>query len=345
MNLVECVLAERHDELGLADVGLGRRMQTALLTPRFVTSRHVVALVFAPGDPRPRAVAKMPRRPGDNGGVHREAEMLRQLAARLGRPPAGVPAVLGTVHVGGLTLLVETVVTGVALDPRRVQRDRGAAVSAGASFIASLPVTRSAADNVDWYDAALTRPLAKFAERLPMGAEAADLCRRTHALLEPLRATHLPSVFEHGDLSHPNLFLSADEGTLGVVDWERSTTDGVPGHDFVFFLQYVSESVRSGFTRPAQLAAFDDAFLGPDPWASRALRDHVVGRGVDPALLAPLVVASWARSAATLVSRLVPEDGAQDHPPAGALDRAVTGDRDVTLWRHAVEQAERGRLA
>lgn len=338
MNLIERLLLERFDELQLGGTGLTRCIETAVLTPHFVTSRHVVALVFATGDPLPRVVAKIPRRPGDNEGVDREARMLRRLAELNGGPVAGVPAVVATVDVAGQTLLVETTVHGPELVPREVSRDLDRAVAVGAAFIGALPVVAPAEENADWYRTAVADPLAELVALAPMEGEAAELVDRTHALLEPLRTVALPAVFEHGDMSHPNLLLDTDGG-LQVIDWERATEHGLPGHDLVFYVQYLAESQRSAFTRPEQCAAFDAAFVGPHGWARPALAAHLELRGVDPAVLDALVLTSWARSAATLVDRLRP--GADGVETAGdALAVAVRNDRDVVLWRHAVRRAE-----
>ena len=341
MNLVERVLAERYDELGLAAVNLPRRMDTVLLTPRFVTSRHLVALVSRREDSRPLVVAKIPRRPGDNQGVHHEAATLRRLTALAGSPVPGVPLLLGTVDVGAHTLLVETAVQGTPLDPPRVRLDRDRAVRAGAAFVGELPVVRTAEDNRNWYGAALVEPLQALADLVPLGGETARLCARTHAALEPLRNAVFPSVFEHGDLSDPNLFIGAD-GVLQVIDWERATTSGVPGHDLVFFLQFVAEATVGATARAAQIAAFDDAFVGPGAWTRPVLLDHLADRGVDPALLPLLTVATWARTSATLVTRLVPDPGrgAAAAPSPQALAEALTQDRDFTLWRHALTRLE-----
>jgi hypothetical protein len=342
VNLIERVLTERYDELGLAAAGIPRRMQTALLTPRFPASRHVVALVFSPGDPRARAVAKLPRRPGDNLGVLLEADVLRRVADLAPAARAAVPVVLGTVPVGQHVLLVETAVDGVELDPPAVRRDRDLAVRAGRAFIDGLPVMTPAERNRDWYDAALTRPLDALARAVPLGGETADLVDRTHAVLAPLRDVALPAVFEHGDLSHPNLFLGA-EGGLRVIDWERATAAGVPGHDLVFFLQYVSESSRSAVDRGAQRTALDADVWAPDGWARVVLAAHLERRGVPVELLDALVVGSWARTAAGLVARLVPAD---DEPADGeplspaALAATVRESRDVDLWWHALRRAE-----
>lgn len=343
MNLVERALTEQYDELGLADVGLPRRMETVLLTPRFVTSRHLVALVSRPGDSRPLVVAKIPRRPGDNEGVHHEASTLRRLTALAGAPVPGVPLLLGTVDVGEHTLLVETAVQGTAVDPPRVRLDRDRVVRAGAAFVSQLPVVRAADDNRDWYSAALVEPLQALADLVPLGGETALLCARTHAVLQPLREVALPAVFEHGDLSDPNLFVGPD-GALQVIDWERASASGVPAHDLVFFLQFVAEAARTATERPAQLAAFDDSFVGPGAWTRPVLLEHLEARGVDPDLLPLLTLATWARASATLVSRLVPDSdlagSVQTAPSPEALATAVLQDRDFALWRHALTRVE-----
>ena len=247
---------------------------------------------------------------------------------------------LGTLAVDGRTLLVETVVDGVELVPAQVQKDRERVLAAGRAFVQALPVVRDAADNQGWYDAAVADPLGRLAQRVPGDAELQRLVERTHDALGPLRGAALPAVFEHADLSHPNLFL-LPAGGLGVIDWERATTEGVPGHDLVFFLQYVAESSRSAWTRPAQAAALDDAFAGEGAWAMTLLRDHLRHRGVEPGLAGPLVLATWARSAATLAARLPAEQGLTE---TDAFAGVVAVDRDVVLWRRAVELAETGRL-
>jgi Phosphotransferase enzyme family len=342
-NLVAKALIEHADDLGLAALGLDDRLQTALLTPRFPTSRHVVALVFAGGDRRPRVVAKVPRRPGDDAGVRTEAQILRRLQLLGGHAVPGVPSVLGTPDVDGRTMLVETAVEGTALDLAEVVRDVPRAVRAGAAFVSRLPVVRLAQDNGNWYETALTAPLEALTRLAGPGSEIAALRTRTHAVLGPLRDVALPAVFEHGDLGWPNLFLAEDGRTLLVIDWERATEDGLPGHDLTFFLQYLSQCVHGFDPRTTLLTAFDRAFVGPRAWALPTLREHLADRGVSPRLDGLLIVATWARAAATLVSRLgaAQQEGVAS---AAAVREAVVQDRDVVLWRHALRRAEDGDL-
>jgi hypothetical protein len=332
VNFIDSVLREHYEQWGLTAFGLGPEWTTVLITPQFTTSRHVVGLIFGAGARYPSLVVKVPRCPGDNEGVQREAEMLRQLTALSGGRVQGIPRTVATLDVGDHTVLVETALTGAPLDPHRVAGDLAGAVALGVDFVAALPCTRPGPDNRDWYERTVERPLEDLASLLPGDPEVAALVHRTHELLRPLRNSTLPAVFEHADLSHPNLLVQPG-GRLQVMDWERSSVHGVPGHDLVFYLQYLSESSDMAFSRVAQIAAFDKAF-GPGGWALAPLREHLMFRNVDPALLPLLIIATWARSAATLAYRLASEE--VPAPGSAQLRTAILDDRDFWLWRHVV---------
>lgn len=336
MRFIEDALRQHQEEFSLGRYGFGPGSSTVLITPHFVTSRHVVALVFPAGSRQPCLVVKVPRRPGDNEGVRREAEMLRNLwTASRGLVPR-TPYVVGFVDNDDLCLLVETALTGQPLDPLRVSRDLDGAMLAGADFVASLPVTRSAADNVDWYERKIGQPLRSLRQLVGENAEVALLVEKTHNLLLPLKTQEIPAVFEHGDLSHPNVFVRPD-GKLQVADWERASPDGLPGHDYIFYLQYLSECMERAYTRPEQLLAFDRAFTRGG-WARKSLAAHLVARTLDPDLIPLLLILTWARSAATLVDRLAAERAAGGEPKF--ILRALLEDRDFWLWRHVVVSSE-----
>lgn len=125
MNIVESYLRAHHDELGLARLGLPRELTSLVVTPRFQASRHVVVLVLPKSGRDVRLVAKIPRRPGDTGGVVHEAAALRRLSELAGArpsPPATWPA-----DVPLLTPLVrpDHVLVSAAVDVRRVAEPAG----------------------------------------------------------------------------------------------------------------------------------------------------------------------------------------------------------------------------
>lgn len=120
------------------------------------------------------------------------------------------------------------------------------------------------------YERLLEKPLRRFGAVLP---EDSDLVERTLELVRPLREGHVPPVFEHGDLSHPNLIRLAD-GRVGVVDWELAEPRGLPAHDLCFFLAYAAFARGPAGTTDQQLRAFDEAFFGPDAWARPLLEGY-----------------------------------------------------------------------
>lgn len=332
MNFIDRILRERYRELGLHDYGIGADFSCVLLTPHFVTSRHVVALVFPSGATHPRLVVKVPRQPGDDGGVRREAAILRELEVLAPGAAPLTPRVVGLVEEGGRCILVETALGGTQLDPGEVAAHLDAAVAAGLDFVARMPVTRAGTENHGWYGRAVAGPLQRLLEQVAPAPEVARLVERTHQLLQPLRDQELPAVFEHADLSHPNILVRPDR-RLQVLDWERSSVRGVPGHDFIFYLEYLRESADGAFARPGQLGAFDHGFAHGG-WARAPLEGHLAQRGIEAALAPALILATWARSAATLAERLVQAGTRGD---SAVVLHALLEDRDFWLWRHAVE--------
>jgi hypothetical protein len=299
-----------------------------LVTPWFEASRHVIAIVLRAGTPA--CVVKMPRRPGDDSGIRRESESLRRLAALSPAAAGRAPRVL-TAAAGGSPALVEEALAGEALGPERVRANPARALRLGMALVDGMPVTGSSVAEAGWYDRLLGAPLERFRRDAPAEVRAGELVARTHQRLRPLRDAGLPLVFEHGDLGHPNLVLRPS-GCLAALDWERSEERGLPGHDAVFLLTYLAEARRGAFAIDDRLGAFEDAFLGRAAWACDALTAHLTRRRVDRALLPPLILACWARSACGLLDRLA---GSRRGHVAGTLEAAgVVDDRDVTLWRH-----------
>ena len=316
-----------------ADVEAGLDAPRFLVTPWFEASRHVVCLYLDPATAVPVAVAKLPRRPWDVGGIRHEADVLRDLARRTGALAGRAPAVRDLV-LEGRPYLLESAVVGAAVGPEVVRSAPRETLEQAAGLLAALPTTGTTAQDPSWFARLVEGPLTAVAAAVAL-ADVPRLVDETLAHLEVLRGADLPLVFEHGDLGHPNLVLGARG--LGAVDWERAEPFGLPGHDLCFFLQYAAESLRGTFEHPGQLRAFDDAFTGADAWARPWLERYARERGLDDSWWPALILASWARSSAGLLRRL----GSGDAPRAasgGGLAAAFDADRDLALWRHAVDR-------
>ncbi|WP_424464743.1 aminoglycoside phosphotransferase family protein [Pseudoclavibacter helvolus] len=297
-----------------------------LVTPRFDTSRHVVAMREPVGSPG-SWVVKIPRQPGDDSGIRREGDLLEGLRAAAPGLGGAVPRIDGFATVGATRFLRREAISGSPLDPAAIARDPDAALAAGLRFVDAMPRTREPARSTGWYEAQVVGPLARLVALSGQDA-LARLASSTHEALAAFSERPMPAVFEHGDLSHPNL-LRSRAGELRVLDWERAREHGVPGHDLVFYLQYWAESSRSAFTRDSQRRAFDQLWA-PGGRGRPALTEHLRGHGLD--FDPGFVLLAWARSSATLAERL------QLHvASAGDVDELIENDRDVTLWRHALD--------
>jgi aminoglycoside phosphotransferase len=339
MTLVDAFLREQCDRLGFDWLDGEDSWSTVLHTPRFPSSRHVIALVHAGAGSELKLVVKLPRRPGDDGGIRKEAASLRLLEALSPDAAQRAPRVLALTRFGDQALLAETAVNGRLLAHRLVRADAQRAVREGVALVRSLPTTAAPADDAAWFERLLEEPMARAADAAHSWLPLRSLVETSTALLAPLQQASFPLVFEHGDVAHPNLVLKPDD-TLAAIDWERSEDRGLPLLDMSFLLQYLAEA-RTGISdRIGRCQVFDGAFLPPRGWARPILFEELDRLGIARDLLAPLVLAAWIRSSTSLLGRLWGEarTGHDDGAPVdgAAVAASFAQDRDFALWRHVV---------
>jgi aminoglycoside phosphotransferase (APT) family kinase protein len=309
-----------------------------LLTPRFRTSRHAVSLLLPRGSIEPTLVAKRPRLVDDLEGIAREASVIGVVEASSGTAGT-IPRVVAFEPSAPQPVLVETALAGETITPAMLRGSPSTYVEAILSWLARLP-TAPAESDPSWYERLVERPLELFAGAFPAESEESRLVDRTLSLVEPARNTAFPLVVEHGDLSHPNLIRLRD-GRVGVLDWELGEERGLPLHDLCFFLAYVAFATRQARETTELVAAFDEAFIGPDAWAAPTLRAYADRLGIQANVLVPLFVCCWARYTSGLVARAEGKPGREEQE----VDTSgwLQGSRYYALWKRAVERAEASR--
>jgi aminoglycoside phosphotransferase (APT) family kinase protein len=157
------------------------------------------------------------------------------------------------------------------------------------------------------------------------------MLRATRDTAERVRHERLPLVFEHGDLSHPNILLT-DVRDVAVLDWESAEPAGLPLCDLVFALTYIAVARRPRWSRQTEVEAFADAFWGRSAWARPYLRRYADGLGVPSAAIDALVLLTWPRYLDGLLART---GGHGDNRDSAAAARWLQGNRFFALWRHA----------
>ncbi len=350
MNTVLTYLEANRLRLDLARYGVPEKLSSVVVTPRFRASSHVVFLVLAPGRPEPLLVAKLPRLGGSisapalasneaygaaSASVKREVANL--LAVQAGRAGGykSIPRVVAFEEYLGRPILVETALVGDPLDPATVRRAQARACETVVGWLAELPRPARGPDEAKegWFSRLAERPLRHFERVFPLTVEEQRLLERTWELIAPLRDADVPLVFEHGDLSHPNIMLLKD-GAPGVVDWELAEPHGLPTYDLFFFLTYVAFASRNARKGGEHLAAFHAAFFGRAAWARPYVSGYAGQLRLPPHTLTPLFVLCWARYMTSLLLRL---DAA---PTSGRLARDTAdwlrANRYYALWRHTV---------
>ncbi len=298
----------------------------ALVTPRFARSKAVIGVTTTADGRALQRVVKVTRDPADDRLVRHEAAALDHVVARSDLV-GGVPGNHRLAHHGGRLTLVEDAAPGRPLDRRLVRRDPEGALDAAVRWVERLPRAAPSPLLTDGRSRSLLRAsLGEIARLEGRHREPRlDHVRRAARLLQHLARTTLPVVTEHGDLSHPNLFLRPD-GELLVIDWEAARPAGLPLHDLTFLVAYLAESAD----RPRDTAGIVGAnrrALGPDGWARTRLDGHLDALGI-PRTLGPLLeLACWTRALADLACTPLVLNRPEPH-------------RVEALWISAITHAE-----
>jgi hypothetical protein len=338
MDTVLTFLTANRERLGLARYGVPERLSALIITPRFRASSHVVFLIVAQGTSTPLLVAKLPRLAGASASVEREVANLRAVQAGRNGGFASIPRVITFEEYLGRPILVETALVGQSMDPSMVRRDRARCCCLVTDWLATLPQPggATAAGGGNWFKQLIETPLRHFQQVFPLSVEEERLIERTWEFIAPLRDVELPLVFEHGDLSHPNIML-LENGSPGVVDWELAESHGLPGYDLFFFLTYVAFASQNARKSGDYLAAFQAAFFGRASWTRLYVDAYARRLQLPSHTLTTLYVLSWARYIANLLLRLdTQRSGAKVTAETAAWLRA---NRYYALWRHAVTNA------
>jgi hypothetical protein len=331
MNGALGFLEQHRERLELARRGLPGEMSALLITPRFRASAHVVALVF-PAAARTPALAVKIARLQRSRTVEREASML-EAARSEHRAPRSIPEVVSWGHWEGHPLLVQEALAGQPMDRASVRRDPSRCVAAVLDWLSGFTTELHPPRDTEWLERRVVQPLREFGRLFGAGQDA----ERAIAIVQTLDGAALPRIFEHGDLSHPNL-IWLQSGGLGVVDWELAERDGLPGHDLFHFLAYVGGALSDAESPDAHAAAFRASLETNDGWAWTATREYAAGLGIADELLPALLVLAWSRYLAGLSERLgATEEGVPDEEAR----TWVRSHRYAAIWREAIAFAER----
>lgn len=339
MNTALTFLQRNWQRLGLDPYGAPAELSCIMATPRFRTSAHVIFLILARESPDPVLVVKICRLAGEAVSLHREAQNLQ--AVQMARPGGfdSIPRLVAYECFAATRLLVETGLPGRVMAPSLVREQPEECTEVLVRWITDfhLATANPHADAPAAYAHLLAEPLTKLDTFSARSSETVSLIDRTRTLTRSLAERRYPLVFEHGDMSAPNILLS-NNNHLRVVDWELAEPNGLPGNDLFFALAYVAFARRQTNRAEDFITAFREAFFGRSAWARSSVMQYALAAGLREELLTPLFIACWSRYVAKLVERVGWQGGA--NMSKHSTEEWLKCNRYFLMWRHAVEYAD-----
>ena len=338
--MVLTFLTKNWQRLSLERFGMPSRLSCVTVTPRFRASSHIIFFVLADGLTDPILIVKVPRLPGDNDRLNREATNLQTV--HTARPGGfdSIPRLVTYEDYLHNRLLIETALVGRPMSSKLVRRRQETCVESLTGWLIEFhqAITEPSTTAMGWYERLVESPLQQFMKAMPLLTEELHMVEQTQELTSLLRGQDIPLVFEHRDLGPPNI-VRLKEGGIGVLDWELAEPRGLPAVDLFFFLTLVAFARRRARSHAEYVTAFHETFFGPSPWARPYIIRYVESMQLSPDMLTPLFVLCWSRYVASLVTRL------HDVDVSGRLVENETvewlrSNRYYALWRHTIKHVK-----
>ena len=311
-------------------------ISSLFITPRFQASGHILVFVLSPRYAAPVYVIKMPRVKGDHLRLDREVRSLRAVHSLKSGGFDSVPKVVAYEDFKGLRLLVQTALPGQPMKPAFVRKHPKACLEVMSDWLINMQRSSSSRSSFDlsWYHRLVEMPLSFVKNKIPNLVKGHYLdCTENAGKI--LGAMDIPLVFEHGDMSSPNILMAPDKRP-GVVDWELAEIKGLPAVDLFFFLTYVAFSRHRARRLKDQLAAFHKAFFTTKAWTTPYIQTCINEIGLPKEALRPLFVMCWMRYVANLIVRLdcTANNSADFETNYGHW---LQNNRYFALWQHSID--------
>jgi aminoglycoside phosphotransferase len=341
LNIATRFLVENWQELELGLDTSPERVSWVVLTPNFPASGHVIFLVLHEDVSGPVLVMKVARLPGGNSSLRREAANLDTVHGARKDGFSSIPRMITFKSMGANSILAETALVGVAMDPAFVRKKTEWSIETVLDWLIDLhrSTTVMNTDSRDWFSRLVEEPVARLESVLSPSGEEEGLIRTVRSMAEDLRGVDFPLVFSHGDLSNPNI-IALDQGGIGVVDWETAEAHSLPAADLFFFLNFVAFARRP--PRSADdFTAFQEAFCSASSWSAPYISRYAEAMRLPGELLKPLFVLCFTRYLSEFTARLCGSRNVLDRETSTWL----RSDRVYVLWREAVQSAGNLTLA
>lgn len=262
----------------------------------------VVLVVFSGNSPKPSFIVKIPRTKDSESALEGEARTLRALMDDHNFTN-GIPRVLYSDHRLGFFSVGETYIDGKFLGEVRDVNKLPGYVKKLTDWLIDLAKKTATHMPGDCRNAHIS-PLTEVLDRAMPNPTDKNIVDKA---VDTIKNLEIPAfVCEHRDFAPWNILVTADE-QFGVLDWESSRLDGIPGLDLVYFLTYLCIYIEKAWTTEKALECYKK-MLDSDTYLGRICRDsfnlYANEVGLSTQSYKPLRIMTWATHLASLSGRL-----------------------------------------
>ena len=222
-----------------------------LLTGGRRSINKVVGVPFCGSSGVPSLVVKFARVAEAEGGLEREATVLREIEAAHPTLP-GVPRVLASGRRVGRLAIAETAIHGAPLLSQLDAATFPQLAAQVTEWLIELAGRRRPEPREAWWARLVEAPLDEF-ERGFAVAGGDGVVERAREFVAGLPA--LSPACEHRDCSPWNIVL-AGPGEPALLDWESAEPHGLPGLDLVYFLANAAFVIEGALESDRTLEAY-----------------------------------------------------------------------------------------
>lgn len=267
------------------------KLRTMIISGGLNRLNKIVLLVFREGSQTPMYIIKIPRTARSNSALKNEANTLCGLMQNYNMKDQ-IPQVLYDDSRLGFFSIGETYIEGRFLGDFRDRRQLSGIAGKLTNWLIDLAGKTSAPLPEDWRSSYIN-PLIEVLERTV--TDSLDL-KLVYEALDILDGFEIPAfVCEHRDFAPWNILVTANQ-QFGVLDWESSRFDGLPGLDLIYFLTYLCLYIEDAWTSEKALECYKN-MLDSDTKLGKLYRDcfnlYANRLALTPETHRPLRIMTW----------------------------------------------------
>lgn len=278
------------------------KLRTMIISGGMNRLNKIILLVFSGDRLVPSYVLKIPRTADSESALRNEAFTLQALMHNCNMTK-GIPRVLYADNRLSFFSVGETYIDGRVLGEVLDRKNLPGLAKKLTDWLILLARKTAAPVPEDWRSS----HISSLAEAIDTAMPNSTYGKLVGKAIDTLSGLEIPTlVCEHRDCAPWNILVTADQ-QFGVLDWESSRLNGIPGLDLIYFLTYLCFYIEEAWTNEKALECYKK-MLDSDTNLGRLWNDcfnfYVDVLGLSPQSAKPLRILTWITHLASVCGRM-----------------------------------------